>query len=168
MKNFVKILVVSMLILAMTLSFASCNLFGLDLDKVEERLEDEDYVVDTVTNEYYILVQLNTLFPYVELDSMPEEIFGATKSKEIRDDKFSVEMFYAMKFESKDAAKEAYAILEPELEYFVEEYNENADTNNLEKKDFTWKRDGDIVYFGTVDAVKTALGMPFSLLVFAK
>ena len=29
-------------------------------------------------------------------------------------------------------------------------------------------KDTDIVYFGTVDAVKTALGMPFSLFVFAK
>ena len=168
MKKFAKILVVSMLLLAMTFSLASCNLFGLDIDKVEDRFEDAKYVTATVTNEYYVLLQMSTLFPYVELDSMPEEIFSATQEKAIRDNKFSVEMFYAMTFESKTAAKEAFAILEPELEYFVEEYNENADKNKVEKKDFTWERNGNVVYFGTVDAVKTALGTPFNLFVFAK
>ena len=78
------------------------------------------------------------------------------------------DVFYALKFEDKKIAEEAFAVLEPEIEYFIEEYNENLEKLEKDAMDFTWKRKGDIVYFGTVDAVKAAIGMPGSLFVFKK
>lgn len=45
MKKIAKILAVCMLAVFMVMTFASCGLFGLDLDKVEDRLEDKDYTV---------------------------------------------------------------------------------------------------------------------------
>ena len=152
-----------MLLLSMTLSFVSCGKIGyLDLDKVAERLEDEDYLVEAVTNEYYVYYALNVMFPYVELDERPEEVLSALPKNEGND------VFYALRFEDADIAKEAYAVLEPEIEYFVEEYNENLEKEDEDTKSFTWARKGDVVYFGTVDAVKDALGMPASLFVFGK
>ena len=167
MKKFAKILVVSMLLFAVTLSFASCGVIkeklglGFTMEKLQEKLKDEGYVVETVTNEYYVFYQLNVLFPYVELDERPEEIMTAFQEK-------GNDVFYALKFEDKEIAEEAFAVLEPEIEYFIEEYNENLEKLEKDAMDFTWKRKGDIIYFGTVDAVKAAIGLPGSLFVFKK
>ena len=46
MKKFAKILAVCMLVMIVAMSFASCGLFGVDIDKAEDRLEDKGYEVD--------------------------------------------------------------------------------------------------------------------------
>lgn len=174
MKKFSKILVASMLLLAVVFSFASCAIVDtakeklsitLNLGTVKESFEEEDYLTEIITNEYYIKYELqNNLFPYVDLgQNMPIEILLANPSR-LNDHS----TFVALKFESSSISKEAYAILEPEIEYFVEEYNESLEKDDIEAEDFAWGRKEDVIYFGTVNAVKIAIGMPGSLFVFKK
>lgn len=81
MKKIVKILALCMLIIMVAMTFASCGLFSLDFDNVEERLEKKGYVVDT--KEY-----------------RDDEMLIAYNDND--------EYFRAITFKNKDDAKEAY------------------------------------------------------------
>ena len=71
------------------------------------------------------------------------------------------EYFMAVTFEDKDDAKEAYDELKDEWE----EIAEAADEEGFK---VTYGKSGNTVYYGTVKAVKAALGFPSNLFVFAK
>ena len=67
----------------------------------------------------------------------------------------------ASTFATNDEAKEYYSDLKNDWEDLSEEYKEKG-------LKVTYGKSGKTLYFGTVDAVKTALGFPSSLFVFAK
>ena len=135
MKKFAKIFVVCMLLLALTFSFASCGIFGLDLDDIEERLEDKDYDVQSYSYGGYTYL-------YAESD----------------DD----EIFYAIEYDDEDDAEEDY-------EDFLDDWDdtkEDAEEEGYNK--LTYGKKGNVIYYGTVQGVKDALGFPMSLFVFKK
>lgn len=97
MKKFAKILAVCMLVMIVAMSFASCGLFGLDLDKVEDRLEDKGYNVQSYSYD------------------------GETYLMAYNDDD---EAFMAVEYDDADDADEAYEELKDEWDDMREEAEE--------------------------------------------
>ena len=164
MKKFAKILAVCMLAVFMVMTFASCGLFGIDLEKAADRLEDKDYkvyYVDDLENtddmdfeELGALMALGFMFEEFGIDETP--VAGLMGSLE--DDEENA--FFAAEFESASDASDAYDSLKDAWD----EYTEDADDDVK----VTYGKSGKVVYFGTVKGVKDALGFPSNLLVFKK
>jgi hypothetical protein len=164
MKKFAKILAAVMLVAIVAMTFASCGLFGLDLEKVEDRLEDKDYkvyYVDDLENtddmgfeELGALMSISFMFEEFGIDETP--VAGLMGSSE--DDEENA--FFAAEFESASDASDAYDSLKDAWD----EYTEDADDDVK----VTYGKSGKVVYFGTVQGVKDALGFPSNLLVFKK
>ena len=97
MKKFAKILAVCMLAVFMVMTFASCGLFGLDLDKVEDRLDKKDYEVGSYS-------------------------FDGNTYLNAYDDDDNV--FIAVEYDDKDDAKDAYDELKENWDDMAEEAEE--------------------------------------------
>lgn len=109
MKTVAKILIVCTLLLGITLSFASCGLFGLNLEKLEDKLEDKGYEAELYTDdELKSFLKTSFFASTIESDKV-NSILVASDAKEL-------ETFIAVEFESKDDAKKAYEDLESALE----------------------------------------------------
>ena len=132
MKKFTKILAVVMLVAMVAMTFASCGIFSLNLDKMGDRLEKKGYEVD-----------------FDEYDG--DEYIYAYKD----DDDF----FEACTFKNKDDAKEAYDDIKSDWDEVME---------YVDGEKYTYGKSGNTVYYGSVKAVKAALGFPSNLFVFAK
>lgn len=97
MKKFAKILAVVMLVAIVAMTFASCGLFGLDLDKVEDRLDKKDYEVRSYSYD------------------------GNTYLNAYDDDD---NVFIAVEYDDKDDAKDAYDELKENWDDMAEEAEE--------------------------------------------
>lgn len=82
MKKIAKILAVVMLVAVVAMSFASCGLFGLDLDKVEDRLDKKDYDVESYSFD-------GVTYLFAENDD--DEAFSATEYETTDDAKEALE-----------------------------------------------------------------------------
>ena len=150
MKKFTKILALCMLVIMVSLTFASCGLFGPKISKLKENLKDDDYYAYTGDGEdieYYVASVLGT-----KLSKTPDRYLRA--EHEDNNDEF----LYALSYKKTSDAKKTY----DDLEDWAEDFGKASD------EDITWGRIGKVVYIGTVDAVKTAFGFPYSLFIKAK
>ena len=153
MKKFAKILAAVMLVAIVAMTFASCGLFGLNLEKAEDRLEDENYQVyhykDYDDADYYTQMMVAYMFEELGIDDEPSAVLGGTKGDEA---------FYAVKFKKSSEANDAYKNAKKNWDDFSEDA----------EGDLTYGKQGNVIYFGSVDAVKTALGFPSNIFVFEK
>ena len=180
MKKFAKILAVCMLVVMVAMTFTSCGLFGLNLKSAAKKLDkagyktfylSEDDIKEIQKNDDISLedervdalfaakLLLNSFFEFKVNDIAPVELIFAISGedkKPLDDNATIIYSFCAYEFESRDDAKEVFEAME-----------ENFDTDNLDHA-FTYGMRGKVVYFGSVDAVKTALGFPANLFVKAK
>lgn len=140
MKTVAKILIVCTLLLGITLSFASCGLFGLNLEKLEDKLEDKGYEAELYTDdEIKSFLKTSPFASSIESDKV-NSVLVASNLKEL-------ETFIAVEFESKDDAKKAYEDLESALE----------NLEKLSKVDLELGMKGAVVYLGTATIVDDAI-----------
>lgn len=97
MKKFAKILAAVMLVAIVAMTFTSCGLFGLDLNKIEDRLDKKDYEVESYSYD------------------------GNTRLSAYDDDD---NVFIAVEFDDKDDAKDAYDELKENWDDMVEDAKE--------------------------------------------
>ena len=142
----------SIILAILTISIASTSYFslGFNFNKVEDRLIAEDYETiycaeDDMDGIAGISVSVSLSILGIEEDAT-EAILAS----------FGEEYFYAFEFADKRTANDAYSQLE-------DNYDDLKSKNDLNY--CTYGKKGNVVYFGTVDAVKDALGRPASLFV---
>ena len=142
MKRITKILAVCMLVIMVAMTFTSCGLFSLNLEKVAKRLAKEDYIVIMSQNE-----DLLDSFAYEVVDIDDPEFLLVAISED------GNEAFVSIEFETFADAKDALDDFEKELE------------DDIEEENLILGRRGKVVYIGNEDIVKEALGFPANLLV---
>ena len=109
MKTFAKILIACTLLLAVTLSVASCGLFGLNLEKLEDKLEDKGYEAELYTDEEVASMVKSSMFAsMLEADKVEALLIAGSENGK--------ETFIAIQFEDKDNAEETYETLESALD----------------------------------------------------
>lgn len=134
MKRFTKILTLSLLIIMVAMTFASCGMLGVNLEKVTGRLMDKGYTVYISSDEE----RLEEMAEYMDIKE-PKVIFSAQNEDE--------DMFYAIEFKKSADAKNSFEALEEYFEDYADDYD-----------DLICKRKGKVVYCGTKQGVKDALG----------
>ena len=147
MKRFGKILVASILLVSILCSFASCGLFGSKLDKMEKRLDKKDYSITTTKDDDKIKVAIFWL--------LGVEVEGATVLLEAYN---GDEEFYAVEFKTTADLNDCY----DELLEAAEDWADDSED------DMAYGKSGKIVYVGTLQACKDAVGFPSSIFVTAK
>lgn len=166
MKKFTKIIAFCLLIAIVSMTFASCGLFGMNFMLQEKKLESKGYTVirfdykengdaniDSEETAGAALVMLGAIFSNVDgkdfpTDKSPESVLVAFTDD---DSALSGEYFVAMKFEKFSEAKE-----------FYQDLKENWTGG---EGGTTYGKKGNVVYVGTVQGVKDALGFPANILV---
>ena len=169
MKKLTKILAVCMLLVIVAMSFASCGLIGMDLEKMADRLEDKDYVAvcvdmadvkeiadDLSPEETFAVLHICLLFGMgfgVDLDETEPVAFllASTEDEETS--------FMAIEFGSTKDAKSVYEDVKDNRDAFL-------DLKDEESEDLIYGKIGKIVYVGTEQGLKDALGFPANLLVY--
>ena len=159
MKKLTKILAICMLISFVIMTFASCSLLGMDLEATSIKLEEAGYDVyyaedysntsDMNIADLGIILGVAYVLDELGIDKEPVSILVT-----MDDD----EGFWAFEFEDNDDASDAYE----DLQENWDEYSKDS------KSKSTYGKSGNVVFFGTVQGVKDAIGFPNSLLVFEK
>ena len=135
MKKFSKILAVCLLVVMVAMTFTSCGLFSLNLEKVTGRLMDKGYSIYAMSDED----ELKYITEALDIEE-PKILYSASKDDE---------RFLAVEFEKASDAKDAFDALEEHVKDMGE--------------DTICKRQGKVVYGGTEQALKDALGFPANL-----
>ena len=140
MKRFTKIIAVCLLVIMVIMTFASCGIFSLNLEKVAKRLISKDYSVNILSsgNEFDLTVLI------LEIEA-PEIMLSASKGDD------DVHCFVAFKFKNIDDAKSSF----DKIENFIIDSSYNDD--------YICKRQGKVIYGGTRQGVKDALCFPMNL-----
>ena len=159
MKKLTKILAICLLISFAITVFASCSLLGMDLEATSIQLEDKGYDVfyvedysDTSDKNFAdlgVILGIAYVLDALDIDEEP-----ASALVTMDDD----EGFWGFEFKNAEEANDAYE----DLKENWKEYTKDS------KSKSTYGKSGNVVYFGTVQGVKDALGFPNSLLVFEK
>ena len=158
MKKLTKILALSFIIIMVTSMFASCGLFDSKMDKIEDRLDDEDYVVVKISSNSMMDSFVEEVLNMRPTDlNTPESVLAAYHEDD------SDNAIIIIEFDNSIKALIAY--FEDYKDAIKEYLDEEGEDYDLE---FTYGIDGSIIYFGTVDAAKIALGFPANLFVFEK
>ena len=134
MKNVLRLVALSLVLLVMLGALVSCGGPNADPEKAEKALKDNDYDVEVIDSK----IALALLGLSDDVDNIECVIMAS--SEEDRDD--GIFIFY---FEEKEDADNAFESLE--------EYAEKAMEDN---DDIVIKKSGKMVYFGTKAAVKAA------------
>lgn len=132
MKNVLKLLAISLVLVVMLGALASCGGPNADPEKAEDALKDNDYEV--------IVADDKVSLAFYGLDNL--ECVITAYSEEDEDD--AIMIFY---FEEKEDADEAF-----DSEIF-EELIEEAEE---EDEDIVVKKSGKMIYIGTKNAIKAA------------
>ena len=135
MKNVLRLLALSLVLVVMLGAFASClsGAPNADPEKAKEALEDADYDVLYASN------ALEATFLGAWYDGCEAAIFA-------NNDDDAIWIWY---FEETDDADDAWE----KIEDFAEELKEEAEEEN---EDIVVKKSGKMIYIGTKDAVKAA------------
>ena len=166
MKKFAKIVAICLLAVMLTTMLASCSFIGdlfigsIDLKEASDKLNDAGYeiyyiedVSDTDNLDFEALGALYGAAYMLEalgIDEDPVSILIASDDND--------EGFWAFDFKNESDAEDAFESFEDSWEA----YSENS------KSETTYAKNGTIIYFGTVQGVKDALGFPASLFISEK
>ena len=136
MKNVIKVLALSLVMVMMLGLLVSCGGPNADPDKAEKALEDAGYEVTHADNE------AEAFFMGGWYDGCEDVIFAYNEDNE--DD-----AIYIWYFEEKENADEAWE----DIEDFAEKMMEEAEEEDI---DLVAKKSGKMIYVGTKQAVKDA------------
>ena len=133
MKKLLKITALSLAMLMMVLTLASCGAPNKDPAKAKAALEENGYIV-TLKDGKLVEIVASAL----GIDDLDAQIVAV--SKEDIDDYITI--YY---FETKDAANAAW-----------EKIEEEADEKMKDEEDVVLKKSGTMIYYGSKNAVKAA------------
>ena len=140
MKTFAKILIACTLLLAVTMSFASCGLFGLNLEKLEDKLEDKGYEAEFYTDsELTSFIKSSIFASLVDSDKVESLLVAGSENGK--------ETFVAIELESKEDAEKVYESIESYIDTI----------KNYSQVELEYGMKGAVVYIGTSGIIDDAI-----------
>lgn len=133
MKNFVRVLALTLVAITLGAALVSCGGPNADPAKAKAALDEANYLVTKTDNDLALEITEAAL----DIDDLECIVAGVAK-----DD--AIAIYY---FEDAEAAREAFAELKTKTDKILE---------NVDEENVISKCSGKMVYFGTKDAVKAA------------